>query len=52
MNKVYEKLADELNRIPNGFPRTESGTELKLLAKLFSVEDADLASTLSMEPRH
>ncbi len=51
MNKVYEKLADELNRIPNGFPRTESGTELKLLAKLFSVEDAGLASTLSMEPK-
>ncbi len=47
----YEKLADELNRIPNGFPRTESGVELKLLAKLFSAEDATLASTLTMDPR-
>jgi ferredoxin len=51
MNKIYEKLANELDRIPNGFPRTESGVELKLLAKLFSPEDATLASTLSMEPR-
>ena len=51
MNDSYAKLASELDRIPNGFPRTESGVELKLLAKLFSPEDASLASTLSMEPR-
>jgi ferredoxin len=51
MNKIYEKLANELDRIPNGFPRTESGVELKLLAKLFSPEDALLASSLSMEPK-
>ena len=50
-NPHYEQLADELNRIPNGFPRTQSGVELKLLAKLFSQEDAALASTLSMEPK-
>lgn len=51
MNDIYEKLANELDRIPNGFPRTESGVELKLLAKLFSPEDAALAATLSMEPK-
>ena len=51
MNSAYERLADELDRIPNGFPRTESGIELKLLAKLFNAEDAALASTLSMEPK-
>ena len=51
MNKNYEKLANELDRIPNGFPRTKSGVELKLLAKLFTPEDAALAATLHMEPK-
>jgi len=51
LNPHYDLLADELNKIPNGFPRTESGVELKLLARLFNQEDAALASTLSMEPR-
>jgi ferredoxin len=51
MNKYYVKLAEELDRIPNGFPRTRSGVELKLLAKLFTPEDAALASTLRMDPR-
>ena len=51
MNNDYKKLAEELDRIPNGFPGTESGVELKLLAKLFTPEDAALASSLSLEPR-
>ena len=51
MNEAYQKLADELDRIPNGFPRTESGVELKLLAKLFTLTEANMASTLSHEPR-
>ena len=50
MNEAYQKLADELDRIPNGFPRTESGVELKLLAKLFTLTEANMASTLSLEP--
>jgi len=51
MNNNYEKLANELDRIPNGFPRTKSGVELKLLAKLFTPEDVALASTLTMEAK-
>jgi len=51
VNPHYELLADALNKIPNGFPRTQSGVELKLLAKLFTEEDAALASTLTLEPR-
>ncbi len=51
MNNNYQKLADELDRIPNGFPRTKSGVELRLLAKLFTPDDAALAATLSMEPK-
>lgn len=45
----FKKLAERLDRIPNGFPRTESGVELKLLAKLFTPEEAALASNLSLE---
>lgn len=51
MNNNYEMLANELDKIPNGFPRTKSGVELKLLAKLFTPEDAALAATLSMDPK-
>jgi len=50
MNKIYQKLALELDKIPNGFPKTKSGVELKILAKLFSPEQAQLAASLSMVP--
>ncbi len=50
MSPSYSKLADLLDQIPNGFPRTESGVELKILAKLFSPDDAELAGHLSREP--
>lgn len=49
MTEAYQKLADELDRIPNGFPRTKSGVELKLLAKLFTEEEARMAYSLSLE---
>jgi len=49
---VYARLADALDRLPNGFPRTESGVELAVLRKIATPEEADLASRLSgtMEP--
>ncbi len=48
----YERLVDALNRLPNGFPRTPSRVELRLLAKIFSPEEAWLGSQLrgAMEP--
>jgi Na+-translocating ferredoxin:NAD+ oxidoreductase RNF subunit RnfB len=45
---TYKKLADRLNSLPNGFPPTDSGIELKLLAKLFSREEAGLAAQLRL----
>ena len=33
---IYRKLAQRLDAIPNGFPATESGVELRLLAKIFT----------------
>jgi NAD-dependent dihydropyrimidine dehydrogenase PreA subunit len=50
MNSVYKKLALELDKIPNGYPKTESGVELKILTKLFTPEEAELASSLSLIP--
>jgi electron transport complex protein RnfB len=49
MNTVsdpYKRLAERLDTLPNGFPPTEDGAELRLLAKLYSPEDANLASHL------
>jgi ferredoxin len=51
-DEVYEHLAKALGRLPNGFPRTPSNVEIQLLKKIFSTEEASLASQLggSMEP--
>ena len=43
---VYRELAQRLDAIPNGFPATESGAELRLLAKIFTPEEAELAGAL------
>jgi Na+-translocating ferredoxin:NAD+ oxidoreductase subunit B len=44
---VFEKLAEALDRLPNGFPRTESGVEIRILKKIFSPEQAALACQLT-----
>lgn len=48
LNKTdpYRLLAQQLDALPHGFPRTDSGEELKLLAKLFTLEEAALAARL------
>ena len=45
---VYRKLAQRLDAIPNGFPATESGVELRLLAKIFTPEEAALAAVMRL----
>jgi electron transport complex protein RnfB len=47
---AYEQLAAALDRLPNRFPRTESGVEILILQKLFSAEEAALASQLTGVP--
>lgn len=49
-SSVYEKLALHLDRLPAGFPRTDSGVELRILRKLFTPEEARLAVLLSLKP--
>ncbi len=48
-DETYESLADALDRLPNGFPRTPSNVEIPMLKKIFSTEDASIASQLSGE---
>ncbi|MCP5102700.1 MAG: 4Fe-4S dicluster domain-containing protein [bacterium] len=50
MDSIYKQLAQVLDRVPEGYPETESGVELKILAKLFSPEEAELACRLELEP--
>ena len=47
---VYRKLARHLDRLPGGFPPTESGVELRILRRLFSPEEAELAVHLTLAP--
>jgi ferredoxin len=46
--EVYRKLAQTLDSIPHGFPATESGIELRLLAKIFTPEEAALAAVMRL----
>jgi H+/Na+-translocating ferredoxin:NAD+ oxidoreductase subunit B len=51
---VYQKLAQHLDNLPGGFPATESGVEQRILRRLFTPEDAELALSLTLlaeEPR-
>lgn len=42
----YEELAAALDRLPNGFPATPERVELKILARIFTAEEAWLAARL------
>ena len=47
-DEIYHKLARVLDTLPNGFPATESGVEIKLLKKIFTPEQADLFCDLRL----
>jgi electron transport complex protein RnfB len=44
---IYEQLAKALDKLPNGFPRTPANTEIKILKKIFTPEEARIASQLT-----
>jgi Pyruvate/2-oxoacid:ferredoxin oxidoreductase delta subunit len=48
MDDVYERLADFLDTLPAGYPKTEDGRELDLLRRLFSPDEAELFQQLSL----
>lgn len=45
---AYKRLARALDTLPNGFPETESGVEIKILKKIFTPEEADLCCELKV----
>lgn len=47
---VFERLARKLDELPQGFPRTESGVELKILRIIFAEDDAEMALQLTPVP--
>ncbi len=46
--KAYHQLAKVLDTLPNGFPATQSGIEIKLLKKIFKPQDAELFCDLKL----
>ena len=49
---TYEQLADFLDHLPGEFVRTESGVEMRILRRLFSEADAELAMHLTLIPEN
>ena len=48
--EIYEKLAEHLDNLPGGYPRTESGAEMRILRRLFTPGEAELAMHLTIIP--
>ena len=48
MDEVYQKLAEHLDRLPDGFTPSETGAEIRLLKRLFTHEEAKLAVMLTL----
>ncbi len=46
----FKLLAERLDALPNGFPPAVDGVELRLLAKLYSPDEAALAAKLRLAP--
>ena len=46
---IYKRLADHLDKLPGGFAPSDSGAELRLLKRLFTTEEAELAVYLTLE---
>jgi len=49
---AYKHLAVKLDSLPEGFPSTPDGAELKILEHLFTSDEAELASQLHLKLEH
>jgi len=47
---IYERLREHLDTLPTGYPKTASGVELKILRRLFTEEEAEMACQLKPLP--
>jgi len=46
-DQCYERLADALDALPNGFPRMPSGIDIRILKKSFDQDEAELAGHMN-----
>ncbi|TFG23571.1 MAG: 4Fe-4S ferredoxin [Promethearchaeota archaeon] len=46
-NDIYRELQKHLDKLPIGYPATESGVEIRLLKQLFTFQEAEIATKLS-----
>ena len=49
-NEVYQKLREHLNKLPLGAPKTDKEVELAFLKRLFTEEEAKIATLLTPFP--
>jgi len=47
-SNVYRKLQEHLDQMPIGFPRAESGSDIRFLKYLFTPEEAKIATFLNL----
>lgn len=47
---IYRKLQSQLDRLPIGFPKTDSGVDIKILKRFFTPKQAEIANYLSFMP--
>jgi len=48
-DKIYIKLADHLDKLPDGFRSDDTEADMRLLQKLFSPQEAELAAHLTLD---
>lgn len=48
-DNVYQKLAGLLDTIPNGYPPTDTGVEIKILESIFTPEEAEITLNLKLK---
>jgi len=49
-NDTYLRLREFLDRMPGGYPATDTGVELKILKKLFAPDEAEIVMKLGQFP--
>ena len=49
-NDIYPKLREHLDKLPIGFPSTDSGVEIRVLKHLFTPIEAEIAVRLTSQP--
>ncbi len=46
---IYRRLVEHLDRLPGGFTPSETGADIRLLKGLFTMEEAELATHLTLD---